>query len=237
MSQDAPDLFRFAQIIERYKALVGLTALLGALAGIVFATLHPAGSTSKALVVYAAPSCPAAGAICGGPMFSPTYAQAGVLKELPSGVQIKVVSGNILSISATAGTAAQAEALADSAADSYIAYVGSLSYLGEQPSAQILEPAMVATGAATPKQLLRDGLLGAIFGALVGVLAALAGSRTIIDPPTAPPGTDFREEADGAGQEIRPASSGVPLWELAREQARRDATRDSLLGGSEAEFS
>ena len=234
MSQEAPDLLRFAQIIERYKALVGFTALLGLLAGIVFAMLNPPGTTSKALVVFAAPSCPA-GSICGGPMFSPEYIQARVLEEYPQGVQITPVAGNTVSVTATAGTATQAQAIADSAVRSYIAYAGSLSYLGKQPSVQVLEPATVATGTTTPKQLIGDALLGAIFGALVGVLAALAAAQTIIDPPTAPLGIGFGEEAREADQEIGPASPGLSLQQLAWEHMQRTAARDSVLGGPEPE--
>ena len=234
MSQEAPDLLRFAQIIERYKALVGFTALLGLLAGIVFAVLNPPGATSKALVMFAAPSCPA-GSICGGAMFSPEYIQARVLEEYPQGVQITPVAGNVVSVTATAGTAAQAQAIADSAVRSYIADAGSLSDLGEQPSVQVLEPATVATGTTPPKQLIGDALLGAIFGALVGVLAALAAAQTIIDPPTAPLGIGFGEEAREADQAIGPASPGVSLQQLAWEHMQRTAARDSVLGRSEPE--
>jgi hypothetical protein len=215
MSQEASDLPRSVQIIGQYKALVGLVAVLGLLAGIVFAALNPPGS-SKALVLFTAPSCPAAGSICGGPMFSPDYIQAKVLKAYPDGVQIKPVTDDVLAISATGGTVAQAEATAEAAVRSYIADAGSLSYLGEQPSALVLEQPTPARGTTPPKQLLGDALLGAIFGALVGVIAALAAGQTIIDPPTITPGY-------GSGGQAGGAPAQVPLLQLAREYAERTA--------------
>src|SRR3984893_15291115 len=114
MSQQAPDLPRSVQIIGRHRTLIALVALLGAFVGIVLAVLNPPASSSQALVVFTAPTCPA-GAICGGPMFSPAYVQAMLLKQFPSGVQVKPVGGDVVSISVTAGTTAQAEAIAEEA--------------------------------------------------------------------------------------------------------------------------
>ena len=95
MSQPAPDLPRFVQIIGRYRALVGIMAALGLLAGAVFAALNPPVYTSQALVLFA-PSCPA-GAICGGPLFASDPMRARLLDQsLPSGVQIEPVAGNAL---------------------------------------------------------------------------------------------------------------------------------------------
>jgi hypothetical protein len=230
MSQQTSGLSRFVQIIGRYRILIGLMALLGGLAGAVFATLHPPGSTSRALVVFAAPSCPAEGAICGGPMFSPKYILAGVLKEFPDGVQIESVTGSVLSVSATAGTMAQAEANADAAVRSFIAYAGSLNYLGEQPSARVLEPATAAAGTTPPKQVFGDALLGAVFGALAGVIAALAGSRSTIEPVALPQGTGVGGPYWEAGQENRLAPTEMPLQQLAQEYTARRAAGDSPPG-------
>jgi len=232
MSQQTPGLSRFVQIIERYSILIGLLALLGGLAGAVFAALHPPGTTSRALVVFAAPSCPAEGAICGGPMFSPKYIQAAVLKDVPNGVQIELVKGSVMSVSATAGTMAQAEAKADAAVRTYIAYVGSLNFLGEQPSARILEPATAVAGTTPPKQVFGDALLGAVFGALVGVIAALASSRSTIEPVALPQGPGVGGPPWGGGQEYGPAPTEFPLQQLAREyMAGRPAGDSPPIGG------
>lgn len=216
MSQQEPDLPRFVRIIGRCMTLVGTMAAVGLLAGTVFAALNSPAFTSRALL-QVAPTCPA-GAICGGPAFMPAKVQAGSLKAAPGGVQVKPVTGTVLSVTAVAGTAAQAEAAADAAARSYIAY------LGQPASAQMLQPATSATGTASPKRLFIGALLGAAFGALLGVIAALAGSRTTIDPPPAPQGLDDANVDWGARREANYAATGLSLQQLAQEHARqRDA--------------
>jgi hypothetical protein len=231
MSQQAPDLPRSVQIIGRHGSLVAVMAAAGLLAGTVFAALNSATYTSTALVA-AAPPCPV-GAICGGPAFQPGYLPAGLLKAFPSGVQTKPVTSGVVSVSAVAGSAAQAEATADAAANSYIAYVGSLSYLGEQVPARMLQPATTATGTAPPKRLFIGALLGAALGALLGVIAALAGGRTTIDPLAAPEGVDVGEDR-GPAQKARYPSTGLPLEQLAQEYAKQRVVRQSPLGWSEA---
>jgi hypothetical protein len=221
MSQQAPDLPRSVRIIGRYRALVGVTAAAGLLAGIVFAALSSPAFTSTALVAFA-PPCPA-GAICGGPAFAPADIQAGLLKAFPGRVQVKPVTASLLSVSAVAGTAAQAEASADAAARSYIADVGSLSYLGQPVSAQLIHPATSATGTAPPKRLFIGALLGAAFGVLLGVIAALAGGRTTIDPLAPPRALEGSEGDWGAGQEPRYASTGLSLEQLAQDYTRQKA--------------
>ncbi len=191
MNQQPSDSPKFVQILRRYRALIGLMAAFGLLAGAVFAVLNPPVFTSQATVILPASDCPA-GAICGGPLFAPdrsAYIGAKLLQTLPRGVRVKPVVANGLWVSATAGTAAQAEAAANAAAQSYYAYAQSLSYPGEQVGAQI-EPATSATGTAPLTRLHIDLLLGALFGALLGVIAALGGSGATIETPNAPPGYD-----------------------------------------------
>ena len=197
MNQQAPDLPKFVQILGRYRDLIALMAVLGVLGGAVFAALNPPVFTSQALVIFPAAECPA-GAICGGPLFAPNGPAdigAKLLQTLPSGVQVKPVAANGLWVSATARTAAQAEAATNAAARSYFAYAQSLSYPGEQAAAQIFEPATKATGTAPLTRLRYDMLLGALFGALLGVIAALGGGGATLDTPTVPPGYDIGRAA------------------------------------------
>jgi hypothetical protein len=226
MSQQASDLPRSVQIIGRYRTLIGLVALLGAFVGIVLAALNPPASSSQALVVFTAPTCPA-GAICGGPMFSPAFVQAMLLKQFPNGVQVKPVGGDVVSISVTAGTTAQAEAIADTAA----ADAGSLSYMGEYASVQLLRPATSAAATTPFKQVAGDALLGAVLGALAGIIAALAASQTIIDSPALSRGLDIGAGDGGAGQPTRYATNGLTLRQLARESALRTIPPDRPFDG------
>jgi hypothetical protein len=229
MNQQASDLPRSVQIIGRYRTLIGLVALLGALVGVVFAALNPPVSAGQTLVVFTAPTCPGAGAICGGPTFSPGYFEAMLLKQFPSGVQVKPVAGDVVSISVAAGTAARAEAMAD--AHSYIADAGSVSYMGEHASVRILQPATSATVTTPFKQVAGDALLGAILGTLLGIIAALAGSQTIIDSPALPRALDVGAGDRGTGHPTRYATNGLTLHQLAREHAERTAASDSPLDG------
>jgi hypothetical protein len=191
MSQPASDFPRFVQIIGRYRALIGILAALGLLAGAVFAALNPPVFTSQALVAFT-PSCPA-GAICGGPEFVSDDIGPRVLQPIPSGVQVKSLAGNVLSVSATAGTAAQAEATANAAAHSYLVYFDALIYSSGQTSVPVLHLATGATGTTALLRLREDALLGAVLGALLGVIAALAGSAASVDTPVAPPGCEVGE--------------------------------------------
>jgi hypothetical protein len=191
MSQPASDLPRFVQIIGRYRTLVGVMAALGLLAGAVFAALNPPVFTTQALILFT-PSCPA-GAICGGPLFVSDDIGPRLLPPLPSGVQVEPLAGNVQPVSATAGTAAQAEATANAAARSYLVYYDSLVYSSGQSSMPVLHPATRAAGTAPLIRLRDDALLGAVLGALLGVIAALAGSAASVDTPVAPPGCEVGE--------------------------------------------
>jgi hypothetical protein len=190
MSQQAADVPRFVQIIRRYRALVGIMAVLGLLGGALFAAVNPPVFTSQALVLMAPPSSCPTGAICGGPAFSLGYRGPRLLQSLPRGVQVKFLPGNYLSVTATGGTPAQAEATAEDAAISYLSYAVSMSYPGWPGYARIPEPATSASGTPASKLLFDDALLGALAGLLLGVIAALAAGGSTIDTRGAPPGYD-----------------------------------------------
>jgi hypothetical protein len=230
MNQQASDLPRSVRIIGRYRGLIGFVALLGALAGVLFAALNPPVSSSQTLVVFTAPTCQA-GVTCGRPMFSPAYSEAMLLRQFPSGVQVKPTAGDVVSISVAAGTAAQAEAIASAAARSYIVDARALPYLGEHASAQTLQPATSATVTTPVKQVAGDALLGAVLGAVLGIIAALAGSQTIIDSPALPRELDVGAGDRGAGQPTRYATNGLTLRQLASEYAQRTAAPDGPLEG------
>jgi len=227
MNQQAADMPKFVQILGRYKALIGIMALLGLLAGAVFATLNPPVFTSQATVIFPAWSCPA-GAICGGPLFDPNqpaFIGSRLPQPLPTGVQVKPFAANGLWVMATAGSAAQAQSKAAAAAHSYYAYAESMSYPGEQATAQILEPATQATGTPAWVRLRDDLLLGALFGALLGVIVALGAGSATIDGPTVPRGYDIGGDGNQAGQETRYVSARVPRQQTALEYTSGRAAR------------
>ena len=250
MNQQVSNLPRTAAIISRYRALIGFLAVLGLLGGALFAWLNPPHETTgRALVMFTVPVCPE-GAICGGPAFEPAYAGSEWI-TVPGGVVLKPLTWSILSIDANGATVSDAQATADATAHVYLGHALSMSYLGQQVSARILQEPITVTGTTSPKRLLDDALLGALFATLVGILAALAGSRTTIDPPPAPPGLDFDSVPDfgtsrdfATGPEFRTTSGfsadfgetgreeayglrEVPLAQLAREHAERMGAAES----------
>ncbi|MGH3189243.1 MAG: hypothetical protein ACRDPY_26350 [Streptosporangiaceae bacterium] len=232
MNQQPADLPRFVQVIGQYRTLVRIMAVLGLLGGVVFAALNPPVFTSRALVMYQ-PVCPV-GSICGGPEFALNSGPAKPPATLPIGARAKPAAGNVLTVSAVGGTAAQAEAAADAAARQ-IAGAGPLSYQGEPVSGVAIEPATTAAG--TPQQLFGDAVRGAVLGVLLGILVALAASRTTIDSMTAPRGAGFRagEEDKATGRGAGYAPTGVWLSDLAREHVERQTALDTSLGRSQAD--
>jgi hypothetical protein len=230
MNQQELNLPRPVRIIGQYKILIGLMTLLGGLAGGIFAALNPppGSASSSAMVMFTAPSCPQGG-ICGGFSFSPASGEAPVLKAFPSGVRITVVKGNVVAISATGGTSAQAAAIANKAAGTYISSVGSLTYMGLPSTATLIGPASSAAGTTPPKQLVDDALLGALFGGLAGIITALAAGQTIIDPVTLPRGPRADGAGGGTGQPTPYATTMVSLEQLARDY-RQGAAGDGPSG-------
>jgi uncharacterized protein involved in exopolysaccharide biosynthesis len=195
MSLETLDLGWFLQIARRIWAAVGAVAVCGLVAGIAVVALHPPTFTSTALIVL--PEAPSAQATAGpgtdgfmatqlviassDPVLSgalPHASPALSLKALRGEIQFSNPAPDILSISAAGATAAQAEATANAVADSYIAYVRSPSSpIGRVP-AELLAPATSAAGRPLLSDLLITGGLGALLGALIGAIDALAFSRS-----------------------------------------------------------
>lgn len=103
--------------------------------------------------------------------------------------------------------------------------------MGEHASVQILQPATSATVTTPFKQVAEDALLGAVLGALLGIIAALAGGQTIIESPALPRELDVGAGNRGADQPTRYATDGLTLRQLASEYAQRTAAPDSPLDG------
>ena len=195
MSEQALDL---RGSVRRHKILIGILLALGLLAGAGYSVLKPPMLTSTALVVLpeaipaqsaGAPTAPGTTAYMAtqvviatsNPVLSgaqPHISPALSLEALRSQVQAKSVTDSILSISVTGRTAKQAEATANAVAYSYTAYVSSGRLPGGSVQASVFQPATSATGTTPTKHLIVFALIGGIAGALIGIIAALAISRT-----------------------------------------------------------
>jgi len=196
MSQQSLDLRRSMQILRRRKIFVGLTVLLGILAGGAYGKLYPPTMTSTALVVLPPPpqnSQVATGTGAPDPYTATQEVIAGSnqvlsvarpdarptmsLAQLKREIQIGSVTPYVISVTAMGKSAADTEATANAVANSYVQYVNSVSNAAEHVPAVSLERATTAVGTAPLEQLVVYALLGAIAGGLAGAVIALGVGR------------------------------------------------------------
>jgi len=183
MSQSAPKPRSSRQVFRRYWILVLAAVAAGLLSGILTAAFNPAMVTSTALVALPVTNLTTAAAV---PIADSDPVLAGALPRLSPGTSLATVHGEVqvtslaqyvLSVSARAGTAAQAEATANAVAESYIGYAGSAGSPAGHVPAVMLQPATTASGAAGLMRLLAGVMLGVASGVLTGIIAALANRR------------------------------------------------------------
>jgi capsular polysaccharide biosynthesis protein len=180
MSQQVLDVRGFLQAVRRYWKVVMLTAAIGLAAGAAFTVLRPPMLVSKAVIVlpasasrYIATQTVVAGS---DPVLSeaiPNIDRGWSVTTLRRRINVTSPTPNLIQISAQGTTAAQAEDIANAVANSYVSYVSSTT----SPAgvdARLLEQATPATGTALPMRLLVAGGLGALAGAVVGALIAVA---------------------------------------------------------------
>ena len=183
MSQQVLDLRRSVQVVRRHRVLVGIVIALGLLIGGAYATLNPPMLTSTALVVLprSVPSMATQVVVAqSDPVLSAARARispAVSLVTLRDEVQVRSLTSYVISVTARSRSGAQAQAVANAVAQSYIADVSSARSPVGHVSAQILEPATPAMGSTPMKALIVTGLIGALAGALIGVILSLAISR------------------------------------------------------------
>ena len=198
MSEKALDLRRSVQLVRRHKWLVGGVTVLGLVAGGAYSTLRPPMLTSTALIVLPQSAQAAAGAAAtngnpdpytatqtviarSAPVLSaalPSVRPAMSIDALRADIQVNSPTGFIISVSAEGKLAANAEATANAVANSYIAYVNSPNSPIPQVTAHMLQPATSASGENRYLALVLNALIGLLLGAVIGVIAALAISRS-----------------------------------------------------------
>ena len=173
--------------------VVGEVALAGLITGVVFAVLHPPMLTSTASVLLQQPP-PGVQAATSNGMPDPYMATQVViaasnpvllaalpdarpamsLAELRGDVQIRSVTNSVITVSAKGRVAADAEATANAVARSYATYVSSADSPTGAVEAKVLDWATSATGRQLPASLLTTGGFGALYGAIIGAIGALA---------------------------------------------------------------
>jgi capsular polysaccharide biosynthesis protein len=183
MSDQTLDLRGSLRILRRHVAAVGLTTVLGAVAGAGYVALNPPMYTSYALVALPASTrnmatqtlTASSNPVLAGaqPSVLPTVS----LQTLRSRVQVTVPISGVLSINAQGNTAAQAQATANAVADSYIRYVGTAQSPGGALQARVLVAATTPAGTGLLTQLLVTAGLGTLLGIAIGSIGVLAVSR------------------------------------------------------------
>ena len=99
------------------------------------------------------------------------------VQQLRHVVTVGSLTANIISVSAKAKVAADAEATANAVADSYVKYVNARTSPVGRQSASLLQPATSATRTGPVEALIVAGFLGAVGGLLIGIIVALALSQ------------------------------------------------------------
>jgi capsular polysaccharide biosynthesis protein len=182
MSWQALDLRRSAQIIRRHKALVVVAAALGLVAGAAYTALNPLAYSSSALVAVT-PAVSIASqpvVVTSTPVLSLALSSVGPdvpLATLRGRVHAQRIATGLMSVGASGNTPAQAVGTANAVARSYVAYVNSTSNTADQLPAEVFQPATAATETALPSRLFYAGGPGALAGALIGAIIALAIGR------------------------------------------------------------
>ena len=197
MSQQPMNLRRATRIVKRHKRTVGGLVILGIFGGIGFTVLHQGGLSSSALVVLnqSPPSTTGGTTNTNGldisiqtdilivqsqPVLSSALFKLGStvsLDELQSSVAVTQAAPSALSITASAGTAGQAEKEANAVADSFVSYIESKESPIGPVQAQVLTPATSATGPDLVSDLILYGVVGAVIGFIVGFVIALRIAR------------------------------------------------------------
>jgi capsular polysaccharide biosynthesis protein len=202
------DLRRLVQAMRRYRIIVAAVAVLGLAVGVGYTFAKPPTQTSRALVwlpstknvqtnVLIAESTPV---LEGAALtLKPHMSLATIRKQ----VQIGNLTGNILSISASASTADGAEDMANAVATSYLTYISQPNSPGGRMFGKPVQSATTATGAALPVRLGMLGGFGLLAGLLGGILIALGISRG---------DRRLRERDEIADALGVPVLAAVPVW-------------------------
>lgn len=184
MTQQPMNLRRAMQIVRRQKTIVGVCVGLGLIAGAAFGSINPPALSSQALVVLPAHGptiqtqtvIASSDPVLSGALPNITPAPAGIV-TLRREISVTSASPNILAISASSGSAAAAENIANAVASSFVAYLASSQSPVGKVNARILQPANTASGPDPFTHRLVYAIVGATIGLLVGLVAGLARGR------------------------------------------------------------
>lgn len=169
--------------LRRHKIVFGVLFLLGVAAGAAFTVIRPPMLASKVLVVVPGTRFIQTQAVIADS--DPVLMAAGRSLDPPIGletlhrrVSVTRVTSTVLAITALGKTASQAQDIANAVAHNYVTFVKSPRSPGGKTSAQVLESATPAIGATLRVRSAETGGLGAIAGAVIGIIVTAAIGRT-----------------------------------------------------------
>lgn len=177
------DLHKSITIVRRFKVLVGIMSVLGLLAGVGYAAFNPPSPSSTAVISFPSSVASTATQVViadSDPVLLAAAARVNPpvpVGTLRSDVQVKSLTNYLVSITSTGKTGAQAEAIANAVADSYIAYVANKKSPVTHVTAEVFQPAVSAATQSPLEGMLIAAVTGAVAGALVGSVVALAIGR------------------------------------------------------------
>jgi capsular polysaccharide biosynthesis protein len=199
MSQQALDLRKSIQLVRQHKILLGIVVAMGILGGAAYGVLKPPMFTSTVLIALPtsdsqqAAASAASGTVSTDPLTQTQEIVAGsapVLKgalphvhpsmsviELHRYIQVGSPSPDIISLTAEGRDAATAEDRANAVAESYIRYLLSKRSAVGRIQARLLASASSATQSSPAERTIVYALLGALGGAVIGVIVVLAIGR------------------------------------------------------------
>jgi len=180
MSQQPMNLRRSSQVVRRNRILLGALVVLGLAGGAAYGVVTPPKLTSQALVFV--PSSTSAPAATEAVIADSIPVLESALPDVPvtdlrKQVQVTEQTANVLQISATGTSAAQAEANANAVANAFIAYDKSAANPVGPVTAHVLASASPATGTSALVHRMTFAGIGALIGLLLGYVLALAVGR------------------------------------------------------------
>lgn len=202
------DLRRLVQAVRRYRIIVAAVAVLGLAGGIGYGFVKPPTLTAQAQVWLPTTKNVQTNVLIADSTSVLEGAALSLQPHVPlttmrKQVQVGNLTPNIISISAKATTADQAQDMANAVANSYLTYISQPNSPGGRMFGKMVQSATTATGSALPVRLGTLGGLGLVAGLLIGILIALGISRG---------DRRLRERDEIADALGVPVLAAVPVW-------------------------
>jgi capsular polysaccharide biosynthesis protein len=194
MSEQPMGARRALQVARRYKALIGSIAIVGAVGGLGYAAMSHTTYTAQALVVLeVSPAAETNNAYLASitatqsVLLTSDPVLSGALSSLRSSVPVSELRSDItatspapvvLAVTAMGTTAQQAQDYANAVAQSYVTYAQKEPDVVGVRGVRLLQSATTAdSGTSTTDRFATTGIIGALVGAAIGFIIALARSR------------------------------------------------------------